>query len=184
MKKWLFIFTALILAGVTSSSLVVHAESPFVVPSTKKLRIDFFSVPEWIEVNRIEGLPEQLLLKLVDQKGNETPIASFSQDGPASPELVSIFKNKVNSHEILFVILKWHYYLSGVNTEGYYYEVHAYQAQRNKGRQEQLSENRQISELFGSGFDGKQEGKEVHFRFKDAPSVRRALPLIRGKNSK
>ncbi|MFM0429861.1 hypothetical protein PQQ75_12660 [Paraburkholderia aspalathi] len=155
-------------------STSVCAEYSSDAPSIKRLRIDFVSAPDWIEIHNVEEVPEKLVIQLA-RGGGIFPIAAFNQDGPAFPELVSIFKNKVGERKILFVIVKWRYYLSGVGTEGDYYEVHAYEA-KGGGRGEIIfSENRRISDFFGSGFDGKQEGKVVHFRFKDAAAIRKSL---------
>ena len=114
-------------------------------------------------------------MRLARREGEVIPIAEFNQDGPAYPELVSAFKNKVGGKQVLFAIVKWRYYLSGIDTEGDYYEVHAFEAQKNEGGEIVFSENKEMSDFFGSGFDGKQEGKMVHFRFKDASSIRKSL---------
>jgi hypothetical protein len=180
MKKRIFNFAvAICLVMNPAFQQVTHAESPFAIPATEKLRIDFFSTPDWIEINRIEKIPQALTLKFVNKNKDANPFASFSQDGPAAPEIASVFKGKINDNKTLFLIIKWHYYISGVDTEGDYYEVHAYQAQLDK---KNLSENKRVSSLFGSGFEGKREGKQLHYRFKDARSIRRALSQISSKN--
>jgi hypothetical protein len=151
------------------------AESFSNAPSIERLRIDFASAPDWIEIHHVKEVPEKLVIQLVRGERDIFPIATFSQDGPAFPELVSTFKNKVGGREILFVIVKWRYYLSGVDTEGDYYEVHAYESKGGEGGKIIFSENKKITDFFGSGFDGKQEGKMVRFRFKDASSIRKSL---------
>jgi hypothetical protein len=140
-----------------------------------RLRIDFLSVPDWIEISHIEEVPERLAIRLVRKEGDAIPISTFNQDGLAFPELASIFKNKVNGKQVLFTIVKWRYYLSGVDTEGDYYEVHAYEAKNNENGKIVFLENKKISNFYGSGFDGKQEGKIVNFRFKEASSIRKSL---------
>ncbi len=177
---FMFFARLYIVVAVFFLSAVVFAESSSGVLGAERLRIDFLSVPDWIEIDRIEEIPEKLVLHLVDGNGAVVPITIFNQDGPAYPELVSIFKNKVNGVWVLFAIVKWRYYLSGVNTEGDYYEVHAYEYRKNDDDQIVFAENKIISDFFGSGFDGKQEGKLVHFRFKDAASIRKRLNQIKG----
>jgi hypothetical protein len=145
------------------------------VPESGRLRIDFLSVPDWIEIGHIEKVPEKLTIRFVREDGNAIPISTFDQDGPAFPELVSVFKNKIDGRLVLFVIVKWRYYLSGVDTEGDYYEVHAYKTNKSGNGEIVFSENKEISNFYGSGFDGKQEGKIVKFRFKDASSIRKNL---------
>jgi hypothetical protein len=71
--------------------------------------------------------------------------------------------------------VKWRYYLSGVDTEGDYYEVHAYEVGQDKSGVTICSENTKISNFFGSGLDGKQNGHIVNFQFKDASAIRRSL---------
>ena len=142
---------------------------------SEKLRINFLSNSDWIEIRHIEHEPEELVILLVRKSGDAIPISIYYQDGPAFPELASIFKQKIAGKQILFVIVKWRYYLSGVNTEGDYYEVHAYEAQKNKIGNIIFQENKKISDFFGSGFDGKQEGKAIKFQFKNATTIRKML---------
>lgn len=141
----------------------------------EELRIDFLAVPDWVEIDHIEEIPKTLTIRLVRKEGEAIPISRFTQDGPALPELASIFKNSVDGNQVLFAIVKWRYYLSGVDTEGDYYEVHAYEAHKNKNGEIVFSENKEISKFYGSGFDGKQEGKAVKFQFKNAFSIIRNL---------
>jgi hypothetical protein len=164
-----------IVVALIYSSVSVFAGSPSDASSIGRLRIDLISIPDWIETKPIEKEPEKLLMRLARREGEVIPIAEFNQDGPAYPELVSAFKNKVGGKQVLFAIVKWRYYLSGIDTEGDYYEVHAFEAQKNEGGEIVFSENKEMSDFFGSGFDGKQEGKMVHFRFKDASSIRKSL---------
>jgi hypothetical protein len=53
--------------------------------------------------------------------------------------------------------------------------VHAYESKGGEGGKIIFSENKKITDFFGSGFDGKQEGRMVRFRFKDASSIRKSL---------
>lgn len=96
------------------------------------LRIDFLAVPDWVEIDHIEEIPKILTIRLVRKEGDAIPISKFDQAGPAFPELAGIFKNDVDGSQILFAIAKWRYYLPGVDAEGDYYEVHAYEAQKNE----------------------------------------------------
>ncbi|WP_157845764.1 hypothetical protein [Herbaspirillum huttiense] len=72
------------------------------------------------------------MIRLVRENGQMIPISVFNQEGPAFPDLVSVFKNRVDSKPLLFTIVKWRYYLPGVDTEGDFYEVHAYETENLK----------------------------------------------------
>jgi hypothetical protein len=175
MKSSLHFFARLVAFLLMFSSISAFAAAPADASGSERLRIDFFAVPDWIEISHIEEVPERLTIRLVRKEGDAIPISTFNQDGPAFPELASIFKNKVNGKQLLFAIVKWRYYLSGVDTEGDYYEVHAYEAQKNGSGKIVFLENKKISDFYGSGFDGKQGGRMVNFRFKDASSIRKSL---------
>ncbi|MDH6151995.1 MULTISPECIES: hypothetical protein [Paraburkholderia] len=170
-------YSILRLAGflLALSSVSTFAAIPVDASGNERLRIDFLSVPDWIEISHIEQVPEKLVIQLLPKGGDAIPISIFNQDGLTFPELASIFKNKVDGKQVLFAIVKWRYYLSGVDTEGDYYEVHAYEAQKNENGEIVFSENKKISNFYGSGFDGKQEGKIVKFRFKNASAIRNSL---------
>ncbi|CAG4923126.1 hypothetical protein [Paraburkholderia saeva] len=175
MKSTLHFLTRFIAFLLTFSSISAFAAAPTDASGSERLRIDFLAIPDWIEISHIEEIPERLTIRLVRKQGDAIPISTFNQDGPAFPELASIFKNKVDGSQVLFSIVKWRYYLSGVDTEGDYYEVHAYEAKKNGNGEIVFTENKKISNFYGSGFDGKQEGKIVKFRFKDASSIRKSL---------
>lgn len=163
------------------SSVLVQAESsPFATPQTERYRINLVSNNDWIEVNHVNNGLESLSINFVDGRNNQSHIAIFIQDGSAPPELMSIFKSKLKSRQLIIAIIKWHYYLPGANTEGDYYEVHAYEFEK-FGDMLLFSEDKGVSDLFGSGFDGKKEGKTIRFRFKNATAVRRAIPILSGK---
>jgi len=170
---------ASVVATLIFGPIFALAQSPFSQPTTERIRIDFFRIPEWIEITKKEEIPENIAINIVDDEQMKIHVADFIQDGEAIPDLMSVFKNNVNSHPTLFLIIKWHYYLPVANTEGDYYEVHAYGATSGAGNGvASLTENKRLSEHFGSGFEGKKEGSVVHFRFKDAASVRHDLLLI------
>ncbi|WP_454738179.1 hypothetical protein [Cupriavidus necator] len=163
------------------SSVQVQAESsPFATPQTTRHRINLISNNDWIEVNHANNGLESLSINFVDRRNNSSCIAIFIQDGPAPPELMSIFKSKRNSRQLIIAIVKWHHYLPGANTEGDYYEVHAYEFEK-FGDMLLFSEDKNVSDFFGSGFDGKKEGKTIRFRFKNATAIRRALPILSHK---
>ncbi|MBW9107028.1 hypothetical protein [Paraburkholderia phenoliruptrix] len=156
-------------------SMVAYAAASVEPPGPNELPICFLSVPDWVGVSHIDEVPHEIIIELITKEGRATRIAAFDQDGPALPELVSVFAAKVSRSKILFAIVKWRYYLPGVNTEGDYYEVHAYNAIKNRARNVVFSENIKLSNLFGSGFDGKQEGKIVNFPFKTATAIKKTL---------
>ncbi|WP_156923765.1 hypothetical protein [Burkholderia sp. WSM2232] len=156
-------------------SIAAHAAAPVELPAPDKMPIGFLSVPDWIGVSHIDEVPQKLLIQLITKEGHAIQIAAFNQDGPALPELVSIFAATVGRSKVLFAIVKWRYYLSGVNTEGDYYEVHAYNAIKSRAGNVVFSENIKLSNLYGSGFAGKHEGKIVNFPFKSATAIKKSL---------
>src|ERR1700761_4371740 len=130
------------------------ANSPFEKPKTERYRVDFLSSPQWVEITNIDETPVQLKLELVNDRQKTIKVAVFFQDGEADPEVVSIFKDKVNLRSTLFAIVKWHYYLPGASTEGDYYEVHAYGIPDGQNKFTEIVENKLVTNLFGSGFEG------------------------------
>jgi len=115
------------------SSLVFSA--PFSSPSlansiSEQIEINFLSEKNWIEINRIERTPEVLDIDLRHVNGKLTHIASFNQEGPAPAELVTVFNGSGNFRSDIFVVIKWYYNLPGVDTDGNFYEVHAYEAKK------------------------------------------------------
>ncbi|WP_157160255.1 hypothetical protein [Cupriavidus sp. BIS7] len=159
------------------SSLVIsaHFSSPSLANSiSEQIEINFLSEKNWIEINRIERTPEVLDIGLRHVNGKLTHIASFNQEGPAPAELVTVFKGSGKFRSDIFVVIKWYYNLPGVDTDGNFYEVHAYEEKKNNN-QIKFSENKKISNIFGQGFDGRQEGKIVRFKYKDEPSIRGKL---------
>jgi hypothetical protein len=154
--------------------LHAHANSAFNDGSYERTRIDLLSDKNWIQVDSIESEPQGLKIGLITSNEVEFPIVTFSQNGPSLPTLASFFKDTVNSRQNLFFIVKWHYYLSAADTEGDFYEVHVFDVS-GTSLKPRFSENQVLSERFGSGFDGRQDGHVVRFHFKDAASIRRAL---------
>jgi hypothetical protein len=126
-----------------------------------------------VEITNIEEIPERLNIRLISEKHDPVGVADFVQDGEAAPNLVTVFKSHAQTRSALFVIVKWYYYLPGVNTEGDFYEVHAYVPPKDDNKPTKLVENKRLTDLFGS--DGKKEGALVHCRFKDAQSIRKEL---------
>lgn len=174
MRKTLLIFVLAWGAIYSVSPLPSLAQS-----AGERVRIDFLSTEDWIEARRVEQTPEKLEVGFRALSGVIIPIATFSQDGPSSPELVSVFKGSERFRATIFMVVKWHYYLPGVDTDGDYYEVHAYVAQKS-GDEVKFSESMAMSSAFGAGFDGRQDGRYVRFPFKDAASIRKKLKSLGG----
>ncbi len=156
-----------------------HAASSLTTPAGQKFRIDFLSQNDWIEINHMTETPVKILINLVQSDDARVPIAIFNQDGPAIPSIASVFKSTVSSRQMLFLIVRWHYYLPGVDTEGDYYEVHVYGDHNDNRGKLFFLEDRSISDIFGSGLEGKKEGKIVHFPFKNAASIRKKLSFLK-----
>jgi len=152
-------------------SVSVYAASPIDASGNVRLRIDFLSTPDWIEINHIEEEPERLLIRLVCETKDAIDISSFDQDGPAFPELASIFKNKVHGRQVLFVIVKWRYYLSGVNAEGYYYEVHAYEVRRNESEKIVFLKIKKFQTFVVPDLMESAEEKRLNFSLKVPPRL-------------
>jgi hypothetical protein len=157
----------------------VLAASPFANEDHQRVVIELFSPVDSIEIDQIHSEPAMMKVDFVGEDGKRIPITTFSQEGSSLPRMVSIFKDHFRSRQILFLIVKWHYYLPGVNTEADYYEVHAYNASLGNARTPLFAQDQFLSTIFGSGLDGKEEGKNVHFKFKDVMSIRRRLDEIK-----
>jgi hypothetical protein len=97
------------------STLAFCQALSFSHPTQGKLRIDFIAAPDWVRPTRFDGPPETLSVDLVDSVGAEVHIDSFMQEGPASPTLASVFKVGQTARARLFLIMKWHYYVPGIN---------------------------------------------------------------------
>jgi hypothetical protein len=158
-----------------SSSQSLATNSPFSAPRTRNFQISLFSKADRIDISEIlERRPESVTLNYVPEQGGIVNIANFLQEGDANAKITSVFKLSNKPH-LLGVIVKWHYYLSGVDTEGDYYEVHTYQGLRSFDGMITFREINFLSESIASGFEGRREGKIVHFLLKDAASVREKL---------
>jgi hypothetical protein len=153
----------------------VLAVSAFVKEDHQNVVIGLFSSIDSIEVVRIHSEPEALKINFVGEDRRRISIAEFDQDGPALPQIVSIFKDHFRSRQILFLIVKWHYYLSGLDTEADFYEVHAIDVKFGNSHTHSFARDEFLTMIFGSGMDGKHEGKHVRFKFKDVASIRRRL---------
>jgi hypothetical protein len=175
--KIIQIFIAIVIFLVASVNSVqsLATDSPFSTPRTRNFQISLFSKADRIEISEIpEHRPECVTLNYVPEQRGIVKIASFLQEGDANAKITSVFKLSNKPH-LLGVIVKWHYYLSGVNTEGDYYEVHTYQGLRSSDGMITFREINILSESIASGFEGRREGKIVHFSLKDAASVREKL---------
>lgn len=145
--------------------------------SEKKVRLDLGGSPEWIVATTMWTDPAQLAISFQDYKKNDIPIGVFDQEGNAIPELASVFKEYLKYEYYLFLIVKWPYSLPGVETEGTVYEIHAYKIKFDKNDPIFL-EDKDMSKIFGSGFDGQQEGKAVKFSYKNAAEIRKKLKRL------
>ncbi|WP_124800573.1 hypothetical protein [Paraburkholderia phosphatilytica] len=150
---------------------IAFSNPPLTIPVDANVRVGILSQESWINAIVSDVEPRQLVITLENFSGVQFPVATFIQDGPSSPQLVSAFEVFVEARQALFLIVKWHYYLPGVDTEGDFYEVHAYDIQRTSQGDPRFLKDPLLSGKFGSGFDGKQEGKRVHFPYKDAQSI-------------
>jgi hypothetical protein len=154
------------------SSFAVLAVSPFAKEDHQSVVIGLFSPQDSIEIDRIYSMPEMISVDYIGEGASRVRIAEFSQEGSSLPEVVSVFKEHFKSQRILFLIVKWHYYLPGVDTDADYYEIHVFNASKNATP---FSGNEFLSNVFGSGFDGRHEGERTCFRYKDAVSVKKKL---------
>ncbi|WP_341317366.1 hypothetical protein WN982_39465 [Paraburkholderia sp. IMGN_8] len=130
MKSVLYFFVRLnIVAALIFSSIAAFSEPSSGASGIERLRIDFISVPDWIEIKRIEEEPEKLVVRLVRKDGVVIPIATFNQDGLPTRNWLALSRIQPVGG-VLFAIVKWRYYLSGVDAEGDCYEVHACETQK------------------------------------------------------
>jgi hypothetical protein len=163
-------------------SHAVFSLTPFSDYGRMRVGINIYSEASWIDVNAVDSTPSKLEIDFTNSAGNQTHIATFAQDGSNVPMLVSVFKDVINQHQMLLLIVKWHYYLPGVDTEGDFYEVHAYRVERAPHGTFHFIENSTLSRRLGSGFDGRQEGRLVRFRYKTAKAIREELRRIESQH--
>ncbi|MDQ7977035.1 hypothetical protein QYH69_07225 [Paraburkholderia sp. SARCC-3016] len=155
-----------------SISLNAQVLSPFVQNDHKKVDIGLFSPADAIEINHIDSDPEIVNVDFIGADGNRVAIAEFSQMGSALPDVASVFKGKFKERPLLVLIVKWHFYLPGVDTDADYYEIHVFNVSEHGTR---FSRNEVLSRIFGSGFEGRHEGEYSSFKYKNAGSVRKKL---------
>jgi hypothetical protein len=155
-----------------SISLNAQVLSPFVQNDHKKMGIGLFSPADAIEINHIDSDPEIVSVDFIGANGKRVAVAEFSQTGSAMPDVASVFKGKFKEQPLLVLIVKWYFYLPGVDTDADYYEIHVFNVSEHGTR---FSRNDFLSRVFGSGFDGRHEGEYSSFRYKDAGSVRKRL---------
>ena len=100
-----------------------------------------------------------------------------SEGGP--PIIESVFTDQADSDPAkeLFVLVRWEVRHYGLQTEGNLFELLIYDDALTAGGCG-LKQITRLARSFGTGFDGLQEGTRVHYRFKNAPAIRKHLRAL------
>lgn len=99
-------------------------------------------------------------------------IESYEVDGD-SPNIETVFFTKINNTKNVIVLISWKQIHLVDNIYGKYYQIYGYTYKKNN-----LTINNEIKkdpEL--SGLDGKFGDKNLHFKYKDAASIKRYLNI-------
>ncbi|QCP51347.1 hypothetical protein FAZ95_20645 [Trinickia violacea] len=88
-----------------------------------------------------------------------------------SPDVVTVLYRKARD---IIVLVKWSSNSRVADTQGDYYRVYAYRYMK-KNPVKPFSRNEDIMKRFGEGLEGTLDGKPVHFPYKNADSIRKAL---------
>jgi len=158
-----------------SCTLNAQVLSPFAQEDHERVKIGLFSPADVIEISHIYSEPEAINVDFRGVDGSSISIAEFGQVGSSLPKVISVFKGGFKERTLLMLIVKWYFYLPGVDTDADYYEIHVFNISKNPENGIHFSRNEFLSHIFGSGFDGRHEGERTYFRYKDAISVKQKL---------
>jgi hypothetical protein len=106
---------------------------------------------------------------LCDDRPVQT-IDTYEIEG-SSPEPVTVLYRKRRD---IVILVKWSPRSHAADAQGDFYKVYAYTYARQNHRS-QFSLNRRIMRTLGEGWEGTLDGRPVHFRYKDATSIRKGL---------
>jgi hypothetical protein len=88
-----------------------------------------------------------------------------------SPDIVTVFYRK---RQDVMVLVKWSTNSQAADAQGDYYKIYVYRyTQRNSDKPFLLQPD--VMKELGEGWDGTVDGRSVHFPYKDALSIRKAL---------
>jgi len=125
-----------------------------------------------IENERVEiGRPDHTLDLRWACKDEKSRVIDTYQIEGGSPQVVTIlYRKNIN----IIVLAKWESRSRSADVFGDYYKIYAYQYTP-KSSDKLFSVNRNIMSKLGEGWEGDVAGKSVHFPYKEAAAIRKAL---------
>jgi len=167
------LFRAIILIALLPVGILASAAE------TQSYKITFMDSDVTIGFDKIKTQDGEAIIAnitpMTGNVGNKIFVDRYESEGSASPDIKSIF---VNGHapKKLFVIVDWAADDASLNTGGTIYQVYVYDEKiENKENHLQLVPDADLMKRFGLGFDGTREGKNVSYKFKTAPAIKRQL---------
>ena len=117
------------------------------------------------------GLPDHSLdLKWVCDDRPVLSVDKYEIEG-GSPDVVAILYRK---NRYIIVLVRWVSNSRAADAQGDYYKIYAYRRTL-EDRRKPFSRELSIMNKLGEGWDGTMNGEVVHFPYKDARSIRKAL---------
>ncbi|MCP2086124.1 UNVERIFIED_ORG: hypothetical protein J2Y81_002141 [Paraburkholderia sediminicola] len=163
------LFILIILVGLCRSAF----SEPVQLVSAKQLQVGCAIgltkvVPKSVDVNVNSDIFD---IAMTWQCGSEPPVAidKFEAEG-SGPEIVTVFYRKNQ----IVVLARWLSKSSAADFQGYFYQVTAYDLNRNS-KNISFTKRNDITDAFGDGYDGVMDGKKVTFPYTNAQLVRRRL---------
>ncbi|WP_089160972.1 hypothetical protein [Caballeronia sordidicola] len=130
--------------------------------------LEFYILPD---ENPALGRPDHSIdLRWVCGDQPQRVIDNYEIEG-GSPDIVTVFYRK--RHDAI-VLVKWSTNSQAADVQGDYYKIYVYRYARNNPAQP-FRPQRDVMKKLGEGWDGTVDGKSVHYPYKDALSIRKAL---------
>lgn len=136
----------------------------------KGCKLDFYAVNSADEFPAI-GRPDYSIDARWACKGRPTRIVDTYEIEGGSPEIVTVFYR--NKQDIV-VLVKWSTNSQASDIQGDYYKIYIYR-HTTGSLDNPFSRREDVMKKLGEGWDGEMDGKPVHYPFKDASSIRKAL---------
>ncbi|MEZ0470347.1 hypothetical protein [Luteimonas salinilitoris] len=177
MKKFLLVLALLLtLVGITNAD--DNRENSATSIASPTLRVDFPSLNSLIQffyVERIDRDPsiEMYLTSQADATPRSYYLGKIEPEG-GPPNIESVFTMDVDrdGRKELLVLARLEVRHSGLQTSGNYFRTYVYKANASST---DFSRLKDVEEKIGEGLDGTREGEKVHYRYRDAASIRKLL---------
>ncbi|WP_139092863.1 MULTISPECIES: hypothetical protein [unclassified Pseudomonas] len=116
-----------------------------------------------------KNYPVYFLLR--NDKDNSTEILDKYEVSGSLPTIETVFFYRINKEKNIIVLVSWSVNSRGVGTYGVLYQIYAYKRVGKK-----IVANFLIKkDSAATGFDGYQDGREVHFYLKNAEAIKKYI---------